>query len=108
MEGRYPGIGDQARKALYEYHKYVEPTMYNVPGADWTAKEKEALKRFLGSRGGIYRETLPEDEGRRLRHLRRQPYVKAPTEPSATAVASLLPPLSKRAWPPLSCREGDG
>jgi hypothetical protein len=106
IEGKYPGIEDQVRKALYEYHKYIEPVMYNVPGGDWTPTEKKALERFLKSRGGTYRETLPEDEKKRLRHMRSQPYVKAPTTTQPTSVmATFVPPLSKRAWPPLSCRK---
>jgi len=107
IESKYPGIEGQARKALYEYHKYVEPVMYNVPGADWTPEEKKALERFLKSRGGTYRETLPEDEKKRLRHMRSQPYVMAPATQPTSAVAGFFPPLSKRAWPPLSCREGE-
>lgn len=108
LEAKYPGIEGQARKVLYEYHKYVEPVMYNVPGEDWTPREKEALRRFLKSRGGTYKEKLPEDEKERLRHLRRQPYVMAPAASPSTAVASSLPPLSKRAFGiPLSKREGE-
>jgi hypothetical protein len=105
MEFKYPGITNQARKAIYEYSQYIEPVMYNIPGADWTPTEKVALKRFLKSRGGTYKETLPVDENKQLEHLRQQPYVKAPTTTQPTsAVANFLPPLSKRAWPPLSCR----
>lgn len=107
MEGKYPGIGEQARKALHEYHKYIEPVMYNVPGADWTPEERKALERFLKSRGGAYREELPEDDRERLRHLRRQPYVKAPSAPATSAVASRQFPLSKRSAFPFSCREGE-
>lgn len=105
MEGKYPGISDQVKKVLYQYGDYVEPTLYNIPGVDWTAGEKEALKRFLKERKAPYRETVP-DERTRLRHLQRQPYVKAPTAPAGTAVAGSMPPLSKRALPPLSSREG--
>ncbi len=107
LESKYPGVEDQARKALFEYDKYVEPVMYNVPGADWTAAEREALKRWLKARGGAYRGTMPEDESGRLKHLRRQPFVMAPQAPGGTAVASALPPLSKRAMIPLSSREGE-
>jgi len=103
MEGRYPGISEQVRKTLYEYDKYVEPVMYNIPGKDWSPKEKEALRRFLKERGAPYRETVPAEQTR-LRHLRRQPYVLGPTSKPSSAVASLEPPLSKRAWPPLSIR----
>jgi len=107
MESKYPGISEQVRKALYEYSKYIEPVMYNIPGQDWTNKEKEALKHFLKERKAPYRETVP-DERMRLRHLRKQPYVQAPTTTQPTsAVASFLLPLSKRARPPLSYREGE-
>lgn len=105
MEGKYPGISDQVRKALYEYDKYIEPVMYNIPGKDWPAEEKEALKRFLKERGAPYRETVP-DERTRLRHLRQQPYVQAPTTTQPTsAIADFMPPLSKRTWLPLSRHE---
>lgn len=105
MEDKYPGISDQVEKVLYQYGDYVEPVLYNIPGVDWTPEEKKALQRFLKERGAPYREKVP-DEQTRLKHLRQQPYVKAPTAPPTSAVASLLLPLSKRARPPLSCREG--
>jgi hypothetical protein len=104
MESAYPGISSQAYKVVYHYDDYVKPVMYNVPGKDWTPKERLALKRFLESRGGVYRDTLPEDADEQLKHMRSQPYVKAPTTTPTSAVADFLPPLSKRAWPPLSCR----
>jgi hypothetical protein len=103
MEGKYPGISEQVRKVLQEYNKYVEPVMYNIPGQDWTAEEKIALQRFLKERGAPYRESVP-DEQTRMRHLRRQPYVQAPTQQPTSVVAELLLPLSKRAQLPLSCR----
>lgn len=92
LDAKYPGISDQATKALYEYDKYIEPVLYNVPGFDWTDEEKAALKKFLKSRGGEYRETLPLLPEHRLRHLKRQPYVVREQE-YPTRVAS----LSKRA-----------
>jgi len=104
LESRYPGISGQVKKVLYQYGDYVEPVIYNIPGKDWTANEKEALKRFLESRGGTYRESLPEEEMKRLQHLRRQPYVRLPTTPQTMSVAAPYPPLSKRAIPPLSRR----
>jgi hypothetical protein len=67
--------------------------MYNAPGADWTAEERAALKRFLKARGGQYREKLPAAPGRRLRHMKRQPYVMREEE-APTRVASS--PLSIR------------
>lgn len=106
MEAKYPGIVGQVRRVLQEYDQYVLPTLYNIPGKDWTAEEKKALQRFLRSRGGAYRETLPEDEGERLRHMKRQPYVMAPGTQPTSAVASAEPPFSKRALP-LSKREGE-
>lgn len=87
---RHPGIYKQARTALYEFQKYVEPVLYNVPGADWTDKEKAALKRFLKTRGGRYLEYLPFDEEERLRHMKRQPYVMREEE-APSRVASAFP-----------------
>ena len=93
--------------------------MYNVPGKDWTAAEKAAMKRWLKARKGVYRDRLPTTPRQRLQHMRRQPYVKrTPTQTPSTSVASSKwPPLSKRAmgmpmslrsWPPLlSKRAGD-
>jgi len=105
MEGSYPGIVDQAYKALYEYHKFVEPVMYNVPGSDWTNEEKEALKRFLEDRGGHYIETLPEESVDRLKHLRKQPFVmKQDSGNAGKRLASLPLPLSKRVTIPISSR----
>lgn len=95
MESKYPGIQNQARKALYEFADYVQPVLYNVPGKDWTDKEKAALKRFLKSRGGRYRETLPATSEERQRHMKRQPYVMRGQE-TGSRVAAVRPPLSIR------------
>lgn len=78
-ETKYPSLYYQVSKVLYEYDKYVEPTMYNIPGADWTEKEKENLKRFLEQRGGKYLEMVPEDRREKVRHLQQQPYVMRET-----------------------------
>lgn len=94
LDSKYSGISDQAHKALYEYHKFIEPVMYNVAGEDWTPEEKIALKRFLESRGGSYKKTLPEGEKERLQHLRSQPYVAKPS--MRPLVAQVVVPFSKR------------
>ena len=107
MGSKYPGIAEQVRKVLQEYDQYVLPVLYNVPGKDWTAKEKKALQRFLRSRGGAYKETLPKDESERLRHMKRQPYVMSPVAQPTSVVAGVELPFSKRALP-LSKRKGDG
>lgn len=106
LEARFPGISSMTWKVLYRYNDYVRPIMYNIPGKDWTAAEKAALKRWLKARRGVYRERLPATPRQRLRHMRRQPYVRrAPTQAPDTAVASRWPPLSKRAMGvPLSVR----
>jgi hypothetical protein len=96
IEDKYPGINFQARKALLDYDRYIEPTLYNIPGADWTPAEKKALQRFLKVRGGTYRGTMPATPEERLQHMKQQPYVmKTPT--SETRRASEYFPLSVRA-----------
>lgn len=96
MEAKYPGIRNQAHKALYEFADYVQPVLYNVPGKDWTDEEKAALQRFLKRRGGRYRETLPATPEERQHHMRRQPYVMRDQEAPSSRVASARLPLSIR------------
>lgn len=96
MDDKYPGIYNQAYKAMYDFGRYVEPVLYNAPGIDWSPKEKAALKRFLKARGAPYREDLFHDvtDEERLRHMKRQPYVMREEE-APSRVASAFP-LSTR------------
>lgn len=101
LETKYPGIEDQVKKVLFEYRSYVEPVMYNIPGKDWTEDEKVSLKRFLESHGGVYKETLPEDEKEKLQHMKKQPFVMS--TPIEHKISSF--PFSKRKRIPFSRRE---
>jgi hypothetical protein len=103
FDNKYKGIYEQARTAMFQYNEYVAPTLYNMPGPDWTEDEKKALERFLRTRGAPYRQWLPESG--KSRHMKRQPYVLAPATPPTATMASLKLPLSKRILP-LSKREG--
>lgn len=75
LENKAPGITNMAYKALYNYGDYVKPTLYNVPGKDWTEQEKIYLQRWLKERSGQYKEQVPGTYEERRQHLLKQPYV---------------------------------